>query len=148
MVIEGLLGAERVFVRLRAADKAKLLADLAKRAAAALGLPVAAIAVPLAAREALGSTGVGAGIAVPHARIEGLAALTGFFARLDKPIAFAAIDGQPVDLVFLLLSPAQATGDHLAALAAMSRRLRDRAVADAIRASDDAAEIRALLTRG
>jgi PTS system nitrogen regulatory IIA component len=147
MNLAELIGPDHVFVRLRAADKAKLLADLSKRAAAALGLSLPAIAGPLAAREALGSTGVGSGIAVPHARIEGLTALAGFFARLDKPIDYAAIDSRPVDLVFLLLSPAQGSGDHLAALAAVSRRLRDKAVAEAIRSCETAPEMRALLTR-
>ncbi len=138
------LGPDRVFDRLRVADKAALLTELGRRAAAALGLPEAAVTASLAAREALGSTGVGNGIAVPHARVEGLPALAGFFARLARPIDYAAIDGRQVDLVFLLLSPAD--GAHLAALAAMSRRLRDKAVAAAIRAAPDAEALRALLT--
>jgi PTS system nitrogen regulatory IIA component len=140
-----LIGPDRIFDRLRVADKAVLLGELGRRAASLLGLPSAAIVASLAAREALGSTGVGHGIAVPHARLEGLAGLAGFFARLDRPIDFAAIDGRPVDLVFLLLSPADGPSVHLAALAAVSRRLRDRAVATAIREASGAAALRAAL---
>jgi PTS system nitrogen regulatory IIA component len=120
---------------LRATDKGALIAELAGRAAALLGRDAMDIGRRLAAREALGSTGTGGGIAVPHARLPGLAAPAGFFARLDRPIAFDAIDGRPVDLVFLLLSPEAADAAHLAHLAAASRRLRDAAVAAGIRAA-------------
>jgi PTS system nitrogen regulatory IIA component len=120
---------------LRAADKSALLAELARHAAAALGRDAAEIGRRLAAREALGSTGTGRGIAVPHARLPGLATQAAFFARLDRPMAFDAIDDQPVDLIFLLLSPEGADAAHLARLAAALRRLRDPAVAAAIRAA-------------
>lgn len=139
-----LIKPDRVFADLRAPDKATLLGELAKRAAIALTLPAAGISASLAAREALGSTGVGAGIAMPHARLEGLAELAGFFARLERPIDYAAIDGKPVDLVFLLLSPMQGASEHLAALASVSRRLRDAGVAAAIRSGRPTA-IRGLL---
>jgi nitrogen PTS system EIIA component len=95
--------------------------------------------------ETLGSTGVGSGIVVPHARLKDLAEFTGLFARLERPIDFAAIDGKPVDLVFLLLSPTWSNTQHVAALAAVSRRLRDRPVADAIRSTTSAPEIHTLL---
>jgi nitrogen PTS system EIIA component len=146
MTLAELIGPDRVFEKLRVADKSALVAELGRRAGAALGLPPADIAASLAAREVLGSTGVGGGIAVPHARLEGLPALAGFFARLARPIDYAAIDGRPVDLVFLLLSPTSNHAAHLAALAAMSRRLRDKALAAAIRAAESPAEIRACLT--
>jgi PTS system nitrogen regulatory IIA component len=145
MTLSELIKPDRVFAGLRVADKPKLLAELGKRAATALGLPVAEVIASLAAREALGSTGVGAGIAVPHARLEGLRELAGFFAQLERPIDYAAIDGRPVDLVFLLLSPAQGPAAHLAALAAVSRRLRDASVAAAIRAGGSGPAIRGLL---
>ena len=104
----------------------------------------AEVAAALAAREALGSTGVGGGIAVPHARIATLAAPSGFLARLDRPVGFDAVDGRPVDLVFLLLSPA-ADAEHLRALAAVSRRLRTPEVAQAMRAAPQGALRAALL---
>ena len=89
------------------------------------GLTPEAVQAALAAREQLGSTGLGAGFALPHARIEGLDAYLGLFVRLAKPIDFEAIDGKPVTLVFVLLIPSETTIPHVAALAAISRRFRD-----------------------
>ena len=196
-----LLTVDHVALKLRAANKPALLAELARRAAVITGLGEATLSEALAAREALGSTGFGAGIAVPHAKIDGLPAVFGFFARMEKPVAFDAIDEKPVDLVFLLLttvvahdapscasrqtiknvltdhargvfqgrievarvaqktdgyqmnqalllSPTAAPGEHLAMLAAVSRRLRDKAVADSLRAADTAEAARALLVAG
>jgi nitrogen PTS system EIIA component len=146
--LAALLGEDHVFVRLRAADKPRLLQELARRAAAVLGLPAADIAAALAAREALGSTGVGNGIAVPHAQLPQLPATVGFFAQLERPVDFAAIDERPVDLLFVLLGPPQARAEHLSLLAAGTRRLRERSVADALRAAGTPAEARALLVAG
>jgi PTS system nitrogen regulatory IIA component len=143
--LAALLRPDHVFVRLRAADKPRLIQELARRAGAVLDVPAADIAAALAARESLGSTGVGAGIAVPHAQLPQLAATAAFFAHLDRPVEFAAIDGRPVDLLFLLLGPPAARAEHLALLAAGTRRLRDRTVADALRAASSAAAARALL---
>ena len=134
LTLDELIPPGHVFDRLRASDKAALLGALARAAGEALGLAPAEIAAGLAAREALGSTGIGAGIAVPHTRIPTLAAPTGFLARLDRPLGFDAVDGRPVDLVFLLLSPA-ADAAHLRALAAVSRRLRTPGVPEAMRAA-------------
>jgi PTS system nitrogen regulatory IIA component len=145
MTLAELLPEDHVIPALRVADKAALLAELGRRAAAVTGLEAAEVTASLAAREALGSTGTGNGIAVPHARLDGLSGLAGLFVRLERPIDFAAIDGKPVDLVFLLLSPAQGPAAHLAALAAMSRRLRDGAVAAGLRRGRTAASLRRLL---
>ena len=136
----------RVFLRLKAANKAALLSELANRAGLAAGLDPAAVLAALQAREVLGSTGVGNGIAVPHARLEALSDIVGFFARLDRPVPFDAIDGRPVDLVVMLLSPPQGSGQHLAALAQVSRQLRNPATAEAVRGLEDAAAICALLS--
>lgn len=141
MKLSALLGPDCV-VRLRATCKAAALAELSRLAAARLGTPAAAISAAVTAREMLGSTGVGGGIALPHARLSGLEVPAGFFGRLDRPIDWRAVDGRPVDLVFLLLSPAREDAAHLAALAAVSRRLREPAVAVALRA---AASIREML---
>lgn len=126
---------------LDARDKASLLDELARRAALALKVDEGRIKASLQARELLGSTGVGQGVAIPHARIEGLKQPFGMFARIEPAIAFDAIDSLPVDLVFLLLTPAQGTAGHLSALAAIARRLRDPATAAAIRAAASGAEI-------
>ena len=145
MTLDELIRPAHVFIRLRAADKPRLLQDVARRIGAVLGLPPAEIAAALLAREALGSTGVGAGVAVPHAQLPALAAPAGFFVQLDRPVEFAAIDGQPVDLLYVLLSPPEARSEHLALLAAGTRRLRERAVAGAMRAATSADDVRALL---
>jgi len=140
-----LIAPDRVILRLQVSSKSHLLADLSRRAATATGLPQKQIADALEARERLGSTGVGAGIALPHAQLAGLGAFYGLFARLDRPLDYDAIDGRPVDLVFLLLIPANAT-EHLQALAAIARRLRDTGTAAALRAATTAPEMHAALT--
>jgi nitrogen PTS system EIIA component len=119
--------------------------ELARRAAASTGLSQQDIWKALEAREALGSTGVGAGIAIPHAQITGLDRLYGLFIRLDRRIDYDAIDAQPVDLVFLLLIPAD-TKDYLPALALVSRRLRDPAIATSLRKAEHARELYEALT--
>lgn len=145
MELSKLIEPERVLDRLEVRDKAQLLAEVARRAADAAGLDSNAVLTALNAREELGSTGVGHGVAVPHARIAGLPRLLGLFARLAYPVDFAAIDDQPVDLVFLMLIPAAAGNEYLAALSAVSRRLRDREVVRRLRAADGAAVLYELL---
>ena len=135
-----------VIIGLHAKDKHRLLDEIARLAATALALEPTAILEALLAREALGSTGVGSGIAIPHARIAGLPRLFGLLARLERPVDFTAIDDQPVDLVCLLLTPASAAAEHLPALACLSRRLREKGVADRLRAAGDAAALYAALT--
>ncbi len=145
MTLADAIGEDRIFLRLRAPDKPRLLQELARRAGAVLGIPAPEIAAALAAREALGSTGVGGGIAVPHAQLPALAATAAFFVHLDRPVDFAAIDGKPVDLLFMLLGPPQARAEHLSLLAAGTRRLRERPIADALRAAATPPDARALL---
>ncbi len=129
----------------RAADKTALLRLLAGLAAQAAGIDQASLAIALAARESLGSTGIGAGLALPHARLAALAAPMGWLVRLARPVAFEAVDGAPVDLIVMLLSPEADNSAHLAALAAVSRRLRQPEVAAAIRAAPDATSMHAAL---
>ncbi len=99
----------------------------------------------LQAREVLGSTGLGKGFALPHARLDALSKFFALFVRLARPIDFAAIDGRPVDLVILLLTPANAGSQHLATLAALSRPLRDEAFVQRLRRAPDAAGVHVLL---
>lgn len=141
MDVADLLTPDRVVARWPAADKARLLAELARRAAEATGLSPPVVRDALAAREVLGSTGVGSGLAIPHARIAGLDRYFGLFARLERPIAFDAVDDEPVDLVFLLLVPANAENDHLQALASVSRRLRIPGTAALLRTAENAAAL-------
>ena len=128
-------------------NKTQLLQELVRRAAKALGIDVQAILDPVMAREALGSTGVGDGVAIPHARIAGLTHFFALFARLEKPINFDAVDERPVDLVVLLLIPAQAEKEHLTALACVSRRLRDPEIARQLRATSEPAALYDVLAR-
>jgi PTS system nitrogen regulatory IIA component len=109
---------------LSAGNKRSLLQQLANLAGQRLQLDSAAIFESLSEREKLGSTGFGQGVAIPHGKVLGLARIYGLVARLAEPIRFNAIDGAPVDLVFLLLSPPDAGAEHLKALAALSRVIR------------------------
>jgi PTS system nitrogen regulatory IIA component len=148
MKIGDIIAPDRVIVGLRAADKAQLLQDLAGRAATALSMDRRRIFDALLARENLGSTGLGKGFALPHARLEGLGTPFALFVRLARPIDFAAIDERPVDLAILLLTPANgASGatDHLAILAALSRPLRDDMFVQKLRAASDATALHRLL---
>jgi PTS system nitrogen regulatory IIA component len=145
MDLASLVDPSRVVFGARANNKEQLLLDLASRAAASLNLDPKAIFNALRAREELGSTGLGEGFALPHARIEGLDRLFGMFARLKRPVHFDSVDAKPVDLVFLLLSPATAQGEHLAALAAVSRHLRDKEFAARLRGASSVAVLCSLL---
>ncbi|WP_380784659.1 PTS sugar transporter subunit IIA [Sphingomonas sp. R86521] len=122
-----MLREDAVLTGVVAANKKAVLQHLASVAATVIHGDAKLIAERLAAREKLGSTGFGGGVAIPHAKIEGLEQVTAVFARLAQPVDFQAVDDLPVDLVFLLLSPTDAGAVHLKALARVSRRLRDQA---------------------
>jgi PTS system nitrogen regulatory IIA component len=139
MQLAELLAPGDVLLDLRAGDKKQVLQELARRAAPRAGIDAPAIAAALQSREQLGSTGLGKGFALPHARMRGLAGFIGLFVRLERAIDFQSIDAQPVDLVFLLLIPENAGNAHVAALAAVSRKLRDPAVVRALRKATSAA---------
>ena len=121
-----ILTIDSVDSALAVANKKVLVQQLAAAASRLTGIPARSIVTGLNAREKLGSTGFGGGVAIPHAKIEGIGQVFGYFARLASPIDFQAVDTLPVDLVFLLLSPPDAGADHLKALAGVSRALRDR----------------------
>jgi len=146
MDIAELISPDSILASLRVANKKQLLQELAKRAAPLSGIEERIIFETLTERERLGSTGIGSGTAVPHGRLPNLPRIFGLFARLEKPIAFEAVDDQPVDLVFLLLTPDKAGADHLKALARISRLLRDRTVCAKLRGTDQADALYALLT--
>jgi len=146
MKIRDFLSPAHVVLDVRPGDKGRLLRQLATQAAAEVGLDAAEVSEQIAKREALGSTGVGNGVALPHARLKGLKSPFGLLARLHRGIDFDAIDDQPVDLIFLLLAPEAAGADHLKALALVSRLLRDRTVCEKLRGTDNADALFALLT--
>ncbi len=145
MDLADLIQPDRVILGLRASDKAQLLQELSRRAAGPLGLSPSAIIGALQAREQLGSTGLGRGFALPHARVEGVDRFFGLFVRLSRPVEFQAIDEKPVDLVFLLLIPPNAGNEHVAALAAVSRPMRDPAFAARVRKAESAAALYTML---
>ena len=140
MKIEDILSLGDVYVGVGAPDKTRLLSDLCTRAAAAVSLDSALVAREVLKREALGSTGLGRGIAIPHARVLGLNKPFGLLALLKRPLDFEAIDGAPVDIVFLLLQPAAAQSD-LNALAAVSRALREDERLDRLREAKTSADL-------
>jgi PTS system nitrogen regulatory IIA component len=144
--IADLLTPRSVVAQLRAGNKRQVLQELARRAAAITGVADRRIYEALAERERLGTTGIGTGVAIPHGRLSELTRFYGLFARLERPVAFEAIDDQPVDLVFLLLAPLDAGADHLKALARISRLLRDRATCEKLRGANSADALYALLT--
>jgi len=139
MDIKDFLLPTDALIKASASDKRRLLEELAARAASALDLAADRISVELLRREDLGSTGPGGGVAIPHARIPDLKKPFGTLVRLKNAIDFDAIDGKPVDIVFLLLLPAQSQGDPLNALASVARRLRDPESVARLRRAVDAA---------
>jgi PTS system nitrogen regulatory IIA component len=141
-----ILAVEAINPALTVSNKKALFQQLALAAARKTGIEAKAIAAALNERERLGSTGFGGGAAIPHGRLDGLSHVVGYFARLTQPIDFQAVDGVPVDLVFLLLSPPDAGADHLKALASVSRALRNRQDLAKLRGARSRDAIFALLT--
>lgn len=146
MQLADILPFDALLSSVKASGKKQALQEIAHRAADVYGINCGNVIEGLLTRERLGSTAMGAGVAIPHARIEGLDSIVGIFARLEKPVDFEAADGQGVDLLFTLLAPEQAGANHLRALAKVSRILRDPAIREKLRKSDNAEALHALLT--
>jgi nitrogen PTS system EIIA component len=146
MPLTDLVVPQAVIPVLRVNNKKQALQELSARAAAMCGRTEREIFEVLMQRERLGSTGIGGGIAIPHGKLAKLDHLFGVFARLERPVDFEALDGQPVDLMFLLLAPEAAGADHLKALARVARLLRDAEIARKLRESRDAEALYAVLT--
>lgn len=140
-----ILDANAVIPSLKVGSKKQALQELSAKAAEATGLPARRIFDVLLERERLGSTGMGRGIAIPHGKLAGLDRVHGLFARLERPVEFDAIDGQPVDLMMVLLAPEQHGADHLRALARVSRLLRNEALANKLRGCETADAMVALM---
>jgi PTS system nitrogen regulatory IIA component len=148
MKIKEFLSAADVAIDVRAADKATLLKELASRAAAAVNLPADMVVAEIEKRDELGSTGIGRGVAIPHARLREIKEPFALLARLKGPIEFDAVDGQPVDLVVLLMLPASSQLDQLNALAAVARTLRDADVLRKMRSATSSTELYRAVTDG
>ena len=140
-----LVSPNAIIPALKVNGKKQALQEIAAKAAELTGQSDRTILEILLQREKLGSTGVGGGVAIPHGKLPKLNKVFGVFARLERPVDFEALDGQPVDLVFLLLAPEGAGADHLKALARVARLLRDPEVARKLRDSRDAEAIYAVL---
>jgi nitrogen PTS system EIIA component len=146
MDLSDLLTLDRVVPTLKVEDKRQLLQDLADIAGRATTVRPREVFQALWHREQLGSTGMGRGVAIPHGRMAGVNAPVCAFVRLEQPIDFGSLDGEPVDLVFLLLAPEDAGADHLKALARIARLLRRPHLTEKLRASRDKAALYAILT--
>ena len=133
MQLGDFLDFDAITSRLSGGNKKSLLQQLANLAGQRLGIAPAEILATVSEREQLGSTGFGQGVAIPHGKIEGLNQIYCLFARLSEPLDYKAIDGKPVDLVFLLLSPPDAGAEHLKALAAISRVTRHQPTLEKMR---------------
>lgn len=145
MTLTDLIAREAVLPLLKVANKKQALGELSERAAHACGLPAREIFDALLQRERLGSTGIGTGVAIPHGKLDKVERITGVFARLEKPIDFESLDGEPVDLILLLIAPQSAGADHLKALARAARLLRSPTVTARLRATRDVGAIHAIL---
>ena len=145
MTLTDLVAPNAILPALKVNNKKQVIQELAARAAELTGQNERAILEILTQREKLGSTAVGNGVAIPHGKLPKLGRLFGLFARLERPVDFEALDGQPVDLVFLLLAPESAGADHLKALARVARLLRDPEIARRLRESRDADAVYAVL---
>ncbi len=133
MQLADFLDCDAIKTALPGGNKRSLFKQLSELAAQRSAVQPAAVLASLNEREQLGSTGFGQGVAIPHAKVEGLSGIYALFARLAEPLDYKAIDGRPVDLVFLLLSPPGAGAEHLKALAAISRVTRDSATLERLR---------------
>ena len=146
MELADFLKPDDVIAHLRATGKKQALQYISRHASERTGCSEREIFCVLMERERLGTTGVGNGIAIPHAKLPSLEWVYALFARLDHPIDFDSIDERPVDLICLALAPERAGSDHLRALARLSRLLRHKTTCEKIRGTDDAEELYALLT--
>lgn len=146
MDLGDLIKPEAVISNLHAQNKKALLAEISAKAGELLKIDHARIHEAVLQREMLSSTGLGRGIAIPHARMKQVSTLFGLFARLEQPIDFDAMDEQPVDLVFLLLAPESAGADHLQALARVSRLMRDTVALERLRGSRTRSAMYSVLT--
>lgn len=146
MELTDILGADAVVAGVKVQSKKRLFQEISAAASSQTGLSEAHLQSALLDRESLGPTGVGFGVAIPHARIDELDRVFGLFFHLESPVEFESVDRKPVDLVFALFAPQNAGAEHLKALAKVSRVLRSEAVRSKLRSTGDVAALHAILT--
>jgi PTS system nitrogen regulatory IIA component len=147
MPLDDLITADAILPALRVNTKKSALHEMSERAGAVSGLNPREIYDAVLQRERLGSTGVGNGIAIPHGKLLSCTKIVGVFARLERPIEFESLDGEPVDLAFLLVAPEASGADHLKALARIARVLREPRTVAQLRATRDAAGLYGVLAQ-
>ena len=148
MPVNNLIERRSIAINVSANSKRQLLQIIADLAERHFGLSESEVFDAISDREKQASTGLGHGVAVPHAIVSGLSEMRSLFIRLETPIDFGAIDDLPVDLVFVLLSPPEAEGEHLRALAKLSRLVRQKELRNQLRTIDNADAVYALLSSG
>ena len=141
-----ILSAKSIITNLNVDSKKNLFQEISIQTSTLFGLDQKEVFSALSEREALGPTGMGDGMAIPHARVSKVEAVKGLFVRLEKPILFEAVDGMPVDLIFVLLAPLGTSGDHLKSLARVSRLLRNESTRHKLRSNHDPSVIYSILT--
>ena len=144
--MKAVLSQDDVIAGMPAQCGREILSCLARHASERTGIDAQEILDTLMERERLGSTGIGRGIAIPHGKLQGLDKMVGILARLDQPVDFDAVDGQPVDLFFLLLAPLDASALHLKTLSRIARTLRNAETCEALRGASSAEAMYAILT--
>ena len=147
MQLRDLIAPEAVLCDLRANSKKQFLQTVAERIGRDLDIEARRVFETLLQRERLGSTGIGNGVAIPHGKLDGLERICAYFVRLEKPLAFEAMDEEPVDLVFVLLAPDGSGADHLKALARIARVMREPNMLDRLRTTPAAKDVYALLSQ-
>lgn len=146
MDLTSLLRPDAIRIASTFTSKKRLFQEIGELSSSVHGLDANAVVDALLERESLGPTGVGEGIALPHARLAGLEHVIGVFLRCEKPMDFGSVDRKPVDLVFGLLAPEGAGVEHLKALALVSRTMRSAPLCEKLRANNDPATLHALLS--
>ena len=146
MIISEILSPDAIFTSIKASSKKRVLQEISVGISNIYGLEQTKVFLALQEREKLGSTGMGHGVAIPHARINSISSIKGVFAKLINPLDFGSMDSQNVDLIFVLIAPYESGANHLKALAKVSRILRDKSTCEKLRSTIDKSALYSILT--
>ena len=146
MIISEILSPDAIFTSIKASSKKRVLQEISVGISNIYGLEQTKVFLALQEREKLGSTGMGHGVAIPHARINSISSIKGVFAKLINPLDFGSMDSQNVDLIFVLIAPHESGANHLKALAKVSRILRNKSTCEKLRSTIDKSALYSILT--
>ena len=146
MVISEILSPDAIFTSIKASSKKRVLQEMSVGISNIYGLEQTKVFLALQEREKLGPTGMGHGVAIPHARINSISSIKGVFAKLINPLDFGSMDSQNVDLIFVLIAPYESGANHLKALAKVSRILRNKSTCEKLRSTIDKSALYSILT--